>query len=131
MIEKEIEMLEQINTRLGGNASLVSSKYNSYDAVSDKYIIEFKYRDKYYPTKMIEASKLYINYQASQLKNRDFLYVVKDPKGMFVYNISKLIHTKIDYLPVPMKCPKNTEFRKSSKIIKFTYMLPDSMAVQI
>jgi len=130
MIDKEIEMLEQINTKIG-DASLVSSKYNSYDAVSKDYIIEFKYRDTYYDTKMIEASKLYINYQQAQLKNRDFLYVVKDPKGMFVYNISKLIHHEINYLPVPMSCPKNTEFRKSTKIIKWTYMLPDSMAVQI
>ena len=130
MIDKEIEMLEQINTKIG-HASLVASKYNSYDAVSDNYIIEFKYRDKYYATKMIEASKLYINYQQAQLKNRQFLYVVKDPEGMFVFNISKLIHKEINYLPVPMSCPKNTEFRKSSKIIKWTYMLPDSMAVQI
>ena len=130
MIEKEIEMLEQINTKVK-DAMLVSSKYNSYDAISSDYIIEFKYRDKYYSDKMIEASKLYINYQQAQLKNRDFLYVVKDPKGMFVYNISKLIHHQIDYLPVPMKCPKNTEFRKSTKIIKWTYLLPDSMARQI
>lgn len=130
MIDREIEMLEQLRTKVP-EASLVSDKYNSYDAISNNYIIEFKYRDTYYDTKMIEASKLYINYQQSQLKNKQFLYIVKDPEGMFVYNISKLIYDITAGSPASIECPKTTEFGKKSKIIKFCYLLPDSMSVQI
>ena len=51
-------------------------KFCSYDAEDSKHIVEIKNRRSYYPTKMIEASKLFTNFQKAQKLNKYFIYVV-------------------------------------------------------
>ena len=87
----EQSTIDFLNSKVGTKLSLVSDIYSSYDASDDNYIVEIKNRRAYYRDKLIEAMKLYKNYQASQLSNKQFLYVVTDEKGVWVFNISKNI----------------------------------------
>ena len=107
------------------------NKYNSFDAYDNNYIVEIKVRDKYYSDKMLEASKLYTNYQQAQLSNKYFLYVVKDSRGTWIYNISRDIDKIISSEPQKILCPAQTEFNNNKKIFKICYLLPDSMALQV
>jgi len=127
----EQSTIDFLNSKVGTKLSLVSDKYSSYDASDDNYIVEIKNRRAYYRDKLIEAMKLYKNYQASQLSNKQFLYVVTDEKGVWVFNVSKNIKA-IVVMPVKgMECPKTTYFKSNDKITKYSYVLPELMSKHI
>ena len=127
----EKSTIDFLNKKVGTKLSLVSDKYSSYDASDDNYIVEIKNRRAYYRDKLIEAMKLYKNYQASQLSDKQFLYVVTDEKGVWVFNISKNIKA-IVVMPVKgMECPKTTDFKSNDNIIKYSYVLPELMSKHI
>jgi len=128
----EQSTIDFLNNKVGTKLSLVSDKYSSYDASDDNYIVEIKNRRAYYRDKLIEAMKLYKNYQASQLSDKQFLYVVTDEKGVWVFNISKNIKAIVK-MPVKAKeCPKVTDFECSNEyIIKYSYLLPELMSKHI
>ena len=46
--------------------------YSSYDAYDGNYLVEIKNRRKYYSDKLIECSKLFVNYQKAILENKRF-----------------------------------------------------------
>ena len=125
----EQSTIDFLNKKVGTKLSLVSDKYSSYDASDDNYIVEIKNRRAYYRDKLIEAMKLYKNYQASQLSNKQFLYVVTDEKGVWVFNVSRNIKAVV-VMPVKAKeCPKVTDFGGSNEcIIKYSYLLPEIMS---
>jgi len=89
--------------------------------------VEIKNRKKYYAEKTIECSKLFANYQKSQLKNKTFLYVVIDTEGLYVYNISNIIEEITTHPPIAIKMPRTTEFKKKSKITKYVYNLAEKL----
>ena len=127
----ERSTIATLNERCGTKLVLKADQFSSYDAEDDNYIVEIKNRRKYYKEKLIEAMKLYKNFQASQLKGKKFLYVVTDEKGFYVYNItdhmSHIVH-------LPMKafdCPITTDFNKTDKITKYSYILPEELAIKI
>ena len=60
--------LEYINNEYNLNAYLVKDEFSSYDAECKDYIIEIKNRRKYYKDKLIEANKLFANYNKAQIK---------------------------------------------------------------
>jgi hypothetical protein len=124
----EQSTIDFLNSKVGTKLSLVSDKYSSYDASDDNYIVEIKNRRAYYRDKLIEAMKLYKNYQASQLSNKQFLYVVTDEKGVWVFNISKNIKAVVKMPVEGMECPKTTDFKSNDKIIKYSYVLPELMS---
>jgi len=124
----EQSTIEFLNSKVGTKLSLVSDKYSSYDASDDNYIVEIKNRRAYYRDKLIEAMKLYKNYQASQLSNKQFLYVVTDEKGVWVFNISKNIKAVVKMPVEGIECPKTTDFKSNDKIIKYSYVLPELMS---
>tara|TARA_R110000823_G_scaffold27099_1_gene78932 strand:- start:99 stop:497 length:399 start_codon:yes stop_codon:yes gene_type:complete len=124
----EQSTIDFLNSKVGTKLSLVSDTYSSYDAIDNNYIVEIKNRRAYYKDKMIEAMKLYKNYQASQYSNKQFLYVVTDEKGVWVFNISKNIKSIITMPLKGMECPKTTDFKSNDKIIKYSYVLPESIA---
>jgi len=64
----EQSTIDFLNSKVGTKLSLVSDKYNSYDASDDNYIVEIKNRRAYYKDKQIEALKLYKNYQEGTIK---------------------------------------------------------------
>ena len=124
----EQSTIDFLNKKVGTKLSLVSDKYRSYDASDDNYIVEIKNRRAYYRDKLIEAMKLYKNYQASQLSNKQFLYVVTDEKGVWVFNISKNIKAVVKMPVEGIECPKTTDFKSNDKIIKYSYVLPELMS---
>ena len=124
----EQSTIDFLNNKVGTKLSLVSDKYSSYDASDDNYIVEIKNRRAYYRDKLIEAMKLYKNYQASQLSNKQFLYVVTDEKGVWVFNISKNIKAVVKMPVEGIECPKTTDFKSNDKIIKYSYVLPELMS---
>jgi len=129
MTEKStIDLLNRIK---GINLSLASDTYSCYDAFDVNYIVEIKNRRKYYSDKIIEAMKLFTNYQESQIKGKTFLYVVTDEKGVWVFNISKNIASIVETPVKAFRCPKTTDFKNNSKINKYSYILPESMAKHI
>jgi hypothetical protein len=110
---------------------LVSNNYSCYDAYDYNYIVEIKNRRKYYSDKLIEAMKMYRNYQEAQIQGKTLLYVVTDDKGMWVFNISKNISSIVKTIPKAFKCPRTTDFNNDTKIYKYSYVLPESMAKHI
>jgi len=116
-----------LNNNYGLDLKL-SKDFCSYDAEDSRYIVEIKNRRKYYDTKLVEAMKLYTNYQKSQLKGKDFLYVVTDEKGVFIYNITKEIKNIVRLNAKVMKQPASTDFSSSKWINKCIYELPESLA---
>ena len=127
----EQSTIDFLNKKVGTKLSLVSDKYSSYDASDDNYIVEIKNRRAYYRDKLIEAMKLYKNYQASQLSNKQFLYVVTDEKGVWVFNISKNIKAVVKMPVEGIECPKTTDFKYNDKIIKYSYVLPELMSKKL
>lgn len=123
--------IELINKVSGAKLRLAKSKFSSYDAEDSRYIVEIKNRRKYYKDKLIEAYKLFANFQKSQLKEKVFLYVVTDEKGVWVYNISKNIESVLNTPLNALECPRTTDFNNNSKIIKYSYVLPEDMATRI
>ncbi len=127
----EKSTIELINKVSGTLLVLCKDKYSSYDASDPNYIVEIKNRRKYYKEKLIEASKLFVNYQKAQIAGKKFLYVVTDDKGVWVYNVSNTIKLLVN-LPIKgIDCPVSTDFDKNDKIIKYSYILPEDIAIKL
>ena len=132
MTEQEtIEYLNKKYPSLNLDNTSQYSKYSFYDAFGDNHIVEIKNRRKYYKEKMIECSKLFINYQSSQLLDRSFLYVVTDEKGVWVYSITKNMEEIMKQKPVKIPCPSKTDFEGGKMIDKYCYILSEDMAIKI
>ena len=110
---------------------LCKDRFSSYDAEDDNYIVEIKNRRKYYKEKLIEAYKLYANFQKAEIAKKKFLYVVTDEEGVWVYNITNAMKVVVN-LPIrPIECPMTTDFGKNDKITKYSYVLPEDMAIKL
>ena len=127
----ESSTVEILNIVSGTNLVLCKDEFSSYDAEDDNYIVEIKNRREYYEEKLIEALKMYSNFQKSQILGKSFLYVVTDEKGVWVYNITKLIDRIVKTPVKGFKCPMTTDFGRKTKIIKFSYILPEDMAIKL
>ncbi len=103
--------------------------FSSYDAEDDFYIVEIKNRRGYYPTKMIEALKLFTNYHKAQKMGKHFLYIVTDESGLYVFNISKVIDEIIDLGVKKTRQPSTTDFDDDRTIVKYVYFIPETMSI--
>ena len=124
----EVSTIGIINKNNPTSLRLVKDKHCSYDAEDDLHIVEIKNRRSYYPTKMIEAMKLFSNYQKAQLKKKHFIYVVTDEKGLYTFNISKHIDTIIASGIVKKEQPSKTDFKGGKTIFKFYYNLDEELS---
>ena len=103
--------------------------FSRYDAVGKTpkgfdCVIEMKFRNKHYDTKMLEKDK----YDALMRLDKDIIkiFYVFDPKGNFLYYLNTL------KLPKPVKkyCPDTTMWTKK-KVLKEVYLLEENGAVVI
>ena len=87
-------------------------------------VIEFKFRNKYYPTKMLEVFK----YEKLMAMPEDVvkIYNVHDSKGSYMFWLNSLVVPE----PVDMYCPKTTVWQ-NNKINKSVYLLEESQAATI
>ncbi len=89
-----------------------------------KTVVEMKFRNKYYQTKLLEKAK----YDKLMSLEEDVvkIYFVNDPKGNYLYWLNTLEMPKID----DKDCPKTTMWDRS-KVKKEVYMLTESQATLI
>jgi len=89
-----------------------------------KCVIEMKFRNKYYATKMLEKDK----YVALMALDKDVvkIFYMFDTKGNFMYYLNNL------KLPQSVKkyCPDTTIWTKN-KLLKDVYLLEENAAVRI
>ena len=123
--------IELINKQFKTNLILVDYQFCDYDAEDENYIVEIKNRKEFYQDKLIECVKLFKNYQNSQIKNKDFLYIVTDEKGVYVFNISKNIDEITSTKMYKTIQPESTEFNSTKQINKFVYFLDNKLSKQI
>ena len=127
----EQSTIDFVNKVSRTNLVLCKDEFSSYDAYDDNYIVEIKNRRKYYKEKLIECSKLFVNYQKSILENKRFLYVVTDENGVWVYSITKHIDTIINQKPLKLPCPSKTDFKNGVVINKFCYTLSEKLSIKL
>jgi len=125
--ESTIELLNTLGTKL----VKCTDRFSSYDAEDKNYIVEIKNRRGFYSEKLIECLKLFKNYQKSQLSGKDFLYVVTDENGCYIFNITRDIKSILPLGIIALECPATTDFDKNKKIIKYSFCLPAEMAKKI
>ncbi|MBG7631802.1 MAG: hypothetical protein IZT56_15410 [Bacteroidetes bacterium] len=123
--------IELINKQFKTNLILVDYQFCDFDAEDENYIVEVKNRKEFYQDKLIECVKLFKNYQNSQIKNKDFLYIVTDLKGVYVFNISKNIDEITSTKMYKTLQPESTEFNSTKQINKFVYFLDTKLSKQI
>jgi len=83
-------------------------------------VIEFKLRNAYYPTKILEKFK----YDHLMLENCMKFYYVFDSKGNYLYHLDKLILPEIQII----KSNVNEKFGAEYKMNKPVFMLSESQA---
>ena len=100
-----------------------SSRYDAYGLTpkGKKCVIEMKFRNKYYETKMLEKDK----YDALMEINAEVIkiYFVADTKGNYLYWLNNLKMPKT----VKKYCPDTTMWTKK-RLLKEVYLLTENMA---
>jgi hypothetical protein len=128
-MKRETEVVMIINGKYGNNLKICPDDYSDFDAEGEKYLCEVKSRTKYYKEKYIELGKLFKNINHARIKDKEFIYVVDDPMGIFIFNISKNLEALLaqEIIDKP-NMPIRTEFSGDKKINKLIYLLDESMA---
>lgn len=106
----------------------LSKEFDFYDAIGTtpkgvKCVIEMKFRNDYYETKMLEVDKYN---RLMQLEDCVKIYFVNDAKGNYMFWLDNLVMPE----PVWIKAPKTTMWNKKN-ISKNVYMLSESKATII
>ena len=119
--KKESEIL--INILSNKNISsfeLNKDEFGHYDATATtvngkKYLIEFKYRNKWYEYKLLECYK-YQKLKEIAKNNYDILYIVQDEQGTHIFNLNKIdmYQCHISYL-LCNSCTMNGTSKKEMK----------------
>ena len=123
MKEQEAILIQELNDISNANIKAVDNIYSSYDCYSDKAIIELKIRNKVYSDKMIELNKMTRCLRIAESKDKAFVYVVKDPSGIYYLDITSNKESILSSEPVKMFCPAKSEFKNTKKVNKLAYNL--------
>ena len=129
--QKVLLSIEYFNDKYNLNLVKTASDFTMWDCQSDKLIIEFKFRNKFYEDKYIQIDKFLSLIMAAEYYSKIPYYCVKDEKGYFFYNLEKqktnLLKSKI----IIEKVSYQTEFNKNNKINKYFYKLKPSQQTKI
>lgn len=100
--------------------------YDHYDAKGftpkgKECVIEMKFRNKYYETKMLEKYK----YDKMMEMDKDIvkLYFVNDPKANYMFWLNDIVLAE----PIELNCPSTTLWDQNKKP-KLVYLLEESQA---
>lgn len=122
----EKALVKLLNTFDDWNLEWVGDQNLCYDAKGytpkgEKCVIEFKFRKKYYDTKLLEKKK----YEALMKLPNDVtkIYFVSDPKGNYWYWLNKLADMKL----INKSCP-STSYWNNQKVTKEIYLLTEDIA---
>lgn len=119
----ERTLVEMLNNR-GWEIWWIGDSFEHWDAYGrtpkgTEAIIEIKIRQQYYQTKMIERYK----YEKLTEASDHALYLVSDPKGIFIFWLNRLFNLKEEQI----ECPDKTLWQ-TKKIKKSVYLLPEKHA---
>lgn len=123
MKSEERALMHTLQSITGKRFTEAMNKYADYDCETDNAIVELKVRAKVYSDKLIELSKMARNLLLAEELDKDFVYVVKDPSGIYYLNISENSRDILKREPVKLKCPKTTEFNNNEYVYKSCYTL--------
>ena len=108
------ELLDKLNKELKLNLTdTEEDRFCRWDAYSDTHLAELKCRRAHYNTQMIEYSKLDCVKSEADATDRDFLYCVSTPKGIYVFNISELCKKNYNFNWENKYLPHSTAFGNS------------------
>ena len=126
MKSKEREVVNQLNKRFNASLTLCKNDFSYYDAYNEKIILEIKIRNKVYKSKLIQVDKFYSLLMISEAQNKIPFYLVKDDKGVYLYNLKELKEQLFNSKIKSIKAPYQTEFSKNKVISKYFYELKES-----
>jgi len=98
-----------------GQELVPTDEYCRYDACNNNYIVEFKSRRKHYDTQLIEYMKFDHNLTEANRDNKEFLYMVETPEGIYTFNVTDLVSKDYDFGWEDRRMPSNTDFSGSYK----------------
>ncbi len=96
--------------KLGTSITATTDEFCTFDGYSDEYVIEFKCRRKHYDTQLIEHKKYTANLDQADESGKEFLYIISTPRGVYVFNISKLKKEGYDFGWEDRRMPAKTDF---------------------
>jgi len=115
------ELLEKLNKEF--NLDLKGTDEDRmcrWDATSPQYLAELKCRRAHYNTQMIEYDKLDAVKVEADKTDKEFLYCVSTPNGVYVFNITKLCQQDYNFNWENKYLPSNTDFagthRRTKKV---------------
>ena len=123
MKSKELKLIQEINKKYDKNLKPTENQYKIFDAYNEISIIEIKIRDVVYDTHYIQVDKFYNLLMAGEALNKNPFYLVKDPSGVYIYDLNELKEEIITSEIVPKYAPYQTEFVNNKKITKYFYEL--------
>ena len=121
MKHKEISLMKTLESIIERDIVPATNQYSDYDCETDNAIIELKVRDKFYETKMLELDKMVRCLDIAKNKQKNFVYVVQDPQGIYYADITKDSKSIVMKGAVKIPCPKTTEFSNNNKVDKLVY----------
>ena len=113
MIQEELQGIA--SKRMGTRMITTKNKFCTFDAYADDYVVEFKCRRKHYDTQLIEYKKFIANLDQADESGREFLYIISTPKGVYLFNVSKLARAGYDFGWEDRVMPTHTDFSNKSK----------------
>lgn len=133
------ELLEKMNVLEQGVVAILNldgwhlewcgGGFDHYDAIGytakgKKCVIEMKFRNKYYDTKMLEKYK----YDKMMEMDKDIvkLYLVNDPKANYLFWLNDIVLGE----PTELNCPTTTLWNQDKKP-KLVYLLEETQATII
>ena len=88
-MSNKIELLKWLENRIERSISIVDDIYSSYDGETDKAIISVNIEDKPSDPKTLNLESMVKCLDESKEKGKNFVYVVKDPNGIYYLDVTK------------------------------------------
>lgn len=129
--QKVILSIEYFNKKYDLDLTKSLNKFEYWDAENIDYIIEFKFRNKFYIDKYIQIDKFLRLLMAAEYYNKTPYYCVKDEKGYHFYNLEQQKTELLNSNVITKKVSYQTEFNKKNKINKYFYILKPSQQTQL
>ena len=118
MKDIELRILKRYNELQNPTLEASTDQYSRFDAFNHKEIAEIKFRKIHYKITLIEFDKYAFNSMYGQVWNKDFLYIVGDPTGIYAFNVTLLNLENYDFLWGVEEMPSTTERGKARPINK-------------
>lgn len=123
MKSKERDLMHQLSIITKRNFWEAPNIYSPYDCETKNAIVELKVRGKVYDDKLIELSKMARNLDIAESVGKAFVYVVQDPSGIYIANVSEMSKEILKRPASMIPCPITTEFGDTRIVKKACYTI--------